>query len=430
MADGVQDPHTKVWRRQFRHMVHGLTNVSFVDGKGKIDWSTPPPPPPPPPPSAYTVSGAGTSQCNGYYLRQNNRVVDGAPVFIQQHSKGTALQLYRFKGKWNLGIDGNFSLYASHCQSELPPNHTRWARTCTIYNYSCDSGRRAELPAPTFIGDLSTECTLVPAPAPASGGGPCPSGQFGPHGQNPDPPDDPNFPDFSCIAKNCSCNACRTLWPQTGACPDLHSVQPDLVRPPMINGTPAAGRRVRQTAPGYAHTEAYHALYLPADWKLPAKQTGNRYPVIVEYMGNGPWHETNMPPYPPDVSSGRPEDSNLGFGISAGTRYIWISMPFLTSDLGAKTTISTSWWGCPDATPIHDCGIQYNATPTIDYTIQTIAFVVERYGGDADRVMVTGWSRGAIACGAIGLANNQIAKLWRAFMPYAHMDGDAGWNNF
>lgn len=102
-------------------------------------------------------------------------------------------------------------------------------------------------------------------------------------------------------------------------------------------------------------------------------------------------------------------------------------MPFLTSDLGQRTAISTSWWGCPQTTPPGDCGPAFNATPTIDYTEQAVRHVVERYNGDPERVMVTGWSRGAIACGAIALANDRIAKLWRAFMPYAHMDGDAGW---
>jgi hypothetical protein len=101
-------------------------------------------------------------------------------------------------------------------------------------------------------------------------------------------------------------------------------------------------------------------------------------------------------------------------------------MPFLTSDLGSRTTISTSWWGCPEATPRGDCKAAYNATPTIDYAVRTVELMIERYGGDPKRVMVTGWSRGAIACGAIGLANDRIAKLWRVFMPYAHQDGDAG----
>ena len=60
-------------------------------------------------------------------------------------------------------------------------------------------------------------------------------------------------------------------------------VAPDLVRPPMETGpAPAAGKRVRVVAPGFEHTQVYHPLYLPSEWKHAAQ----KYPVIVEYMGN------------------------------------------------------------------------------------------------------------------------------------------------
>jgi hypothetical protein len=38
-----------------------------------------------------------------------------------------------------------------------------------------------------------------------------------------------------------------------------------------------------------------------------------------------------------------------------------------------------------------------------------------------------GWSRGAIATGAIGLHDDATSKLFRAFVPYSHLDGDCGW---
>ena len=84
---------------------------------------------------------------------------------------------------------------------------------------------------------------------------------------------------------------------------------------------------------------SYYVNVNASEWV--SMSTGGSFPVIVEFMGNGPWHENNKPPYPPDVSSGRPEGSNLGYGISGGTRYIWIAMPFLTSDRGANTAVST-----------------------------------------------------------------------------------------
>merc|ERR1711865_686730 len=165
----------------------------------------------------------------------------------------------------------------------------------------------------------------------------------------------------------------------------------------MTNGTPSSGRRVREVHPDYSHTKVYHALYLPTDWQNAS--AGKKYPVIVEYMGNGPWQGG---PGGEDVSTGRPEDSNLGFGISGGRRFIWISMPLLSSDMGANTEISTYWCGCPSDTAKKSCGSTYNITPTLDYTKKTVKYVVDMYGGDPNNVILTGWSRGAIACGAIG----------------------------
>ena len=83
--------------------------------------------------------------------------------------------------------------------------------------------------------------------------------------------------------------------------------------------------------------------YLPSEW---TGSSGTTYPVIVEYMGNGPFNDQMG-----DLSSGRPEDSNLGWGFAqpAGSKYIWISMPFLSADLGNETEISTYWWGCPSS---------------------------------------------------------------------------------
>ena len=43
-------------------------------------------------------------------------------------------------------------------------------------------------------------------------------------------------------------------------------------------------------------------------------------------------------------------------------------------------------------------------------------------------MILTGFSRGAIACNYLGLHNDQVATLWRAFIPYSHYDGvREGW---
>jgi hypothetical protein len=183
--------------------------------------------------------------------------------------------------------------------------------------------------------------------------------------------------------------------------PDIRSVPPDLTAPPMVKGQPAPGKRVRQVLPQHRGTEVYHALYLPLDWT-----SQGRYPVIVEYAGNGPYRNKYG-----DVSSGRVEGSNLGYGISGGKGAIWLCLPYLDNE-GARNV--TRWWGDP---PHYDPG------PTLDYCKRAVPWVCERYRGDPQAVILVGFSRGAIACNYLGLHDDEIAKLWRAFVPYSHYDG-------
>ena len=42
-------------------------------------------------------------------------------------------------------------------------------------------------------------------------------------------------------------------------------------------------------------------------------------------------------------------------------------------------------------------------------------------------MILTGFSRGAIACNYIGLYDDEIAGLWRAFIPFRHYDGVREW---
>ncbi|MCP5520006.1 MAG: hypothetical protein H7A46_00490 [Verrucomicrobiales bacterium] len=185
-----------------------------------------------------------------------------------------------------------------------------------------------------------------------------------------------------------------------GEFPDLRSVPADLVVPPLVIDAPQPGVRVKQTLPGYAGTEVYHVLYLPTDWR-----PDTRLPVLVEYAGNGGY--TNQ--YG-DVSLGLPEGSKLGYGISAGQGFIWLCLPYV--DVG-RTNLCTRWWGDVEA--------------TLDYCREAVGEVCRNYGGDASEVILTGFSRGAIACGFLGLHDDETAGLWRAFIPYSHYDGVISW---
>jgi hypothetical protein len=174
----------------------------------------------------------------------------------------------------------------------------------------------------------------------------------------------------------------------------------------MTAGQPAAGARVRQVHPDYAKTAVHHALYLPEDWK-----PGKRFPVIVEYAGNGPYSNKFG-----DISTGRVEGSNLGYGISGGKGFIWVCLSYLNDAGNANVT---QWWGDQPT---------FNPGPTIDYCKRTVPWICEQFGGDPERVFLVGFSRGAIACNFIGLHDAEIAKLWRGFVPYSHYDGvRSGW---
>lgn len=202
------------------------------------------------------------------------------------------------------------------------------------------------------------------------------------------------IPGLLAIASSCS-------GAENNNAPDISTVPPDLEVPPLSDGTPGPGLRVKQTLPAWRQTAVYHVLHLPKDW-----QPSQRYPVIVEYAGNGGY--TNKFG---DISGGRPEGSKLGYGMSAGKGFIWLCLPYLND---AANDIAITWWGDKPT---------YNAEPTLKYCREAVAWVCREYGGDEKRVVLCGFSRGAIACNFLGLHDDATAKLWRGFVPYSHYDG-------
>ena len=144
---------------------------------------------------------------------------------------------------------------------------------------------------------------------------------------------------------------------------------------------------------------------MPKDW-----QPGKRYPVIVEYAGNGPYQNRFG-----DISTGHPEGSKMGYGITGGRGFIWVCIPYLNTDGNRNVT---QWWGDK---PKND------PQPTLAYCKKVVPWICRQYGGDPGRVVLCGFSRGAIACNYLGLHDDEIAKLWRAFIPYSHYDGVRRW---
>lgn len=186
--------------------------------------------------------------------------------------------------------------------------------------------------------------------------------------------------------------ACLQAWSQAQDPPAIA----DLQTPEMTMDPPSAGRRVYQCPKEYAGTKVYHALYLPTDWKK-----GNRYPVIVEYTGNR---------FPACGSTGEVKDANLGYGLTGGVGYIWVSMPYIQNG-GLENTVT--WWGDRQA--------------TIDYCKTNIPRICEEFGGDPKALFLCGFSRGAIATSYIGLADDQIASMWKGFIAHDHFDGQREW---
>ncbi len=187
--------------------------------------------------------------------------------------------------------------------------------------------------------------------------------------------------------------------------PDISSVPPDLDVPQMTAGEPAAGLRVRQTTPGWEATEVYHALFLPRDWK-----PGGRYPMVVEWAGNGGYRNSFG-----DVSTGRVEGSRLGYGLTGGERVIWVCIPYLNNAGNANVI---TWWG--DAP-------KYDPEPTLRYARATVRYLIDKFGADSSRVILAGFSRGAIAANFLGLHDDETARLWRGFICYSHYDGVHPW---
>ncbi len=201
----------------------------------------------------------------------------------------------------------------------------------------------------------------------------------------------------------CWAGLCGTGWSQIAV--DIRDVPPDLTVPPLVSGEPRPGRRVKLTLAGYPK-EVYHVLYLPIDW-----QPNRSFPVVVEYAGNGPYKSKQG-----DVSTGLVEGSKLGYGITGGKKAIWLCLPYLNNDATANVRM---WWG--DAP-------NYDVQPTVDYCKKSVDWICERFGGDPKRVMLVGFSRGAIACNYVGLHDDEIAKLWRCMIPFSHYDGVRSWD--
>ncbi len=167
--------------------------------------------------------------------------------------------------------------------------------------------------------------------------------------------------------------------------PDVLTIPADLENPAITRGEPAPGKMVLQSLPAYAGTEVAHTVYLPTDWVA-----GKRFPVLIEYLGNGMRVRDNK---------------NVGHALSGGKGFIWVVLPIISAD--GKRDMDW-WWG--------------DVKATVAYAKEAVPTICRKWDGDPAQVILTGYSRGAIACNYIGLHDDEIARLWRAIIPVSHYD--------
>lgn len=166
--------------------------------------------------------------------------------------------------------------------------------------------------------------------------------------------------------------------------------------PVLSKGNPAAGKRVAVTAPEYEGKGVFHTLYLPNNWE----EGGERLPIIFEYTGNY---------FPKSGSTGEVEDAGLGYGLCGG-KFIWVSLPYISED---EQDNQVTWWGDEKA--------------TVDYAKVNVPRIIEEYGADPNAVFLCGFSRGAIGVNYLGLHDDEVAKIWTAFITHDHFDGIKEW---
>jgi len=176
---------------------------------------------------------------------------------------------------------------------------------------------------------------------------------------------------------------------------NLNDVPADLVLPKVEDGPVRGGHRVRAATKGWEGTGVHHTIYIPE--VMPAQ---GMLPVMVEYPGNGGY--TNKLG---DVSDGSVEGCMLGYGLSGGKGFIWICLPFVTAD----KQNAPKWWG--------------DVEETKRYCLATVKDLCATIG-DEKRVVLMGFSRGAIACNYIGLHDDEIAKLWCGMLCHSHYEGE------
>ena len=174
----------------------------------------------------------------------------------------------------------------------------------------------------------------------------------------------------------------------------------DLTLPPLTDQGPQPGKRAAVTPPEYAGTKVRHLIALPDDWTPDWQAKGKRWPVIAEYTGNY---------FPTSGSTGEVEGAALGYGLARG-KAIWVVLPYVAKE---RQKNERTWWGEIDA--------------TVGYAKANIPRICAEFGGDPKKVVLCGFSRGAIGVSFLGLHDDEVAQLWCGLWAHDHFDGMLEW---
>jgi hypothetical protein len=175
----------------------------------------------------------------------------------------------------------------------------------------------------------------------------------------------------------------------TGRCYSQERATKLLIVPKIEEGIPEAGKRVKIHLPEYP--EAYYILFLPYNFTHTAQ-----FPIIFESPGN----------IYNEISDGLPDSACLGYGISFGMDYIWVCVPFI-DDQGI---IVTRWYGD-------------NPLSSVNFWLAVLDDLNSRLSVAKDKIILSGFSRGAIGVCCIGNYNDEIASKWSAYFAHSHFDG-------